>query len=268
MAELDLGVLVLGLSRGDESAPLGINTVIYWVPQKGDNGYFIDVAWNSDGSIKAYYGLRGHPIDEPTGISIEGISLRDPNGWYWSRNPQELIPFGTVVAISHEFYDYIRKIDGEGALSQFTVEPEMYDRDVYLCFGTHAAVYSYLKKWHGPVTASVDSLFSKYLRGEEDPQLIKMINWLPFFLTTLDDFEQYLLRYLLYTSPDIDDEVIKDKVAFMSHGNRAGYQFANMGGSLKRDKQNLLIVPPEMVFASTENAKKALVDLVKKISAK
>jgi hypothetical protein len=268
MAEFESRVLMLGVSAYDtEVSPLTELNPLYWDPKKLEKGYFIDVRWNEEGSIKSLYGLRGTPSDEQAGMFLDKIHAREPSGWYWAREPVNLIPFGTVVAMSHDFVDFLRESIGEDALSQFIVKPELHGREVYVCFSSYSIVYDYKKLWHDVLINSIDYLLSNYLSGEEaDPRLKKRIDWLPFFYGTLSDCEQYLLRYLLYDSPNLDDETVAEKVSFMSEGNRAGYQLANLDDSLKREPGGRLIVPKEMMFASKDNAKKALTELVEKLT--
>lgn len=239
-------------------APLTQGITLYWDSQRERRGYFTDIHWNSSGGIESVWGIWGTPSDEQAGLSLDSIHARDPNGWYYAKEPVPLIQFGCCIGIAHQFGQVLEGQLGHDFLSKFIVKPELHGRPVYVCFSSIDDICAHKKIWNDAILNAVDALLAKQLAGDDSTfQLKERMRWLPYLFGSVSDGEQFHLRKLLMEHPDLGVESIEQLVSDMSNGNKFGYKLINVDQSLRFDQQLGLVVPEDRIFASVDNARKA-----------
>jgi len=247
-------------------APLAQGITLYWEPRREKAGYFTDIYWNSTGGIKSIFGIWDSESDRLAGLSLDDIHSRSQKGWYYAKEPIPLIPFGVCVGISHKFERIIKENLGPESLSGFIVQPELYGREFYLCAVPVNELFNHKKRWNDLLLGLVDSSLAKHISGKDQrAELEEYLGYLPHLFTSLSDGEQFHLRRLLRDHPDLDRGSIEKLVEEMSGGNKIGYRLINFDQSLRFERSDGVIIPSNLMFASTNNALKAAQALRKKL---
>lgn len=256
MTEDNPETLILGMQCSD--AVFGIRPLLYWDKEKGNKGYH-SIRWEKteDGfRIKERTYVWGTAHEEQAGVVLPEIYERTPDNWFWAKEPVGLFPGAHGFYMKRDLADKLNELSDEDAFSGLGVNDELHSRDVVIGFSTVDAIQSRRSQWYNALEVATDKLLRTYLANGSDEEVAQMADWLRYLVTTEHQDEQANLRFIL-THPMSDEQLAKwcdfQGPTYEMYDREAGTNLVK-----RSDDGRRVIVPEDKMFASPENATKAL----------